>query len=213
MREERENEEVACVQHVIQVQTGMIRQKLGNLVAATMRGGKDVVVSEEIAAETQEASEESACKRLPSETKGRNLTPTPPRPRGGGPETTPIAAADHSHVDGTVDNLDRDGSTQDKERRSNHAEVEAKVDQFVVEGVGGVSIQIHGVVVAATMLLTYQQLHESGSTLLLHLLRQTGQLLPPLLHGSNVSEQSLHDRTLAAPSGLMGTVQILLRGS
>ncbi|THU89832.1 hypothetical protein K435DRAFT_864921 [Dendrothele bispora CBS 962.96] len=66
---------------------------------------------------------------------------------------------------------------------------------------------------AATMLLTYQQLHESGSTLLLHLLRQTGQLSPPLLHGSNVSEQSLHDRTLAAPSGLMGTVQILLRGS
>ncbi|THU80284.1 hypothetical protein K435DRAFT_874528 [Dendrothele bispora CBS 962.96] len=61
--------------------------------------------------------------------------------------------------------------------------------------------------------LTYQQRHESGSTLLLHLLRQTGQLLPPLLHGSNVSEQSLHDGTLVAPSGLMGTVQILLRGS
>ncbi|THV00410.1 hypothetical protein K435DRAFT_794160 [Dendrothele bispora CBS 962.96] len=34
---------------------------------------------------------------------------------------------------------------------------------------------------------------------------KTGQLSPPLLHGSNVSEQSLHDRTLAAPSGLMGT--------
>ncbi|THU79845.1 hypothetical protein K435DRAFT_810374 [Dendrothele bispora CBS 962.96] len=37
---------------------------------------------------------------------------------------------------------------------------------------------------AATMLLTYQQLHEPGSTLLLHLLRQTGQLSPPLLHAA-----------------------------